>query len=67
MPETKRMTKPEYRAQWMRAQEEIADLIHRSIALQSLMPALYEGVLAEPAPRYEPRLQWDDEAEVRAS
>lgn len=60
MHEIKRMSATQYRAQWMKAQEEIADLIHRSIALQSLMPALYEGVLAEEAPRYEPRLQWEE-------
>jgi hypothetical protein len=61
------MTKAEYRAQWMKAQEEIADLVHRGIQLQNIMPALYEGVLGEDAPRYEPRLHWEDEDEAIAS
>lgn len=60
-PSRERMSKDEYRYQWMRAQEEIADLIHRAITVQSLLPALYEGVLSEPAPRYEPRASWDTE------
>lgn len=55
----KRMSKEEFRAQWMKAQEEIALLIHQGQTLQSLMPVLYEGVLAEPAPRFEPELKWE--------
>jgi hypothetical protein len=61
------MTKHEFKTQWMRAQEEIADLVYRGIALQNIMPSLYEGVLGEPAPRYEPRLHWDDDDEAVAS
>lgn len=60
MPE--RMTKPEYRAQWMKAQEEIADLIYRAVKVQALLPALYEGALAEKAPEFEPEWKWDKEA-----
>jgi hypothetical protein len=56
-----RMTKDQYREQWMKAQEEIALLIHRGQRLQQLMPSLYEGVLAEKAPDYEPEIRWERE------
>ena len=58
----KRMSQPQFTAQWMRAQEEIALLISRAVALQTMMPGLYEGVIGEEAPTFEPRLVWDNEA-----
>lgn len=60
----KRMTEPQFRAQWMKAQEEIALLINRAVAVQSLMPSLYEGVTGEEAPSFEARLIWDTEEAV---
>ena len=57
----KRMSADRYRLQWMKAQEEIALLVNRGIALQALMPALYEGVLGEEAPEMELRPVWDSE------
>lgn len=56
-----RMKRDEFRAQWMKAQEEIALLVNRGIALQSLMPSLYEGVLGEEAPEFEATIRWDRE------
>jgi hypothetical protein len=60
----KRMSEGQFRQQWMKAQEEIALLVNRGIALQSLMPALYEGVLGEEAPSFEPQIVWDTEEAV---
>lgn len=56
-----RLTKAEYRTQWMKAQEEVASLLYQATQLARLMPALYEGVTGEEAPDFKPTFQWDDE------
>lgn len=60
----KRMSQPQFTAQWMKAQEEIALLINRAVALQALMPPLFEGVMGEEAPAFEARFVWDREEDV---
>lgn len=56
----KRMTQTQFRSQWMKAQEEIALLINRAVAVP-LMPSIYEGVTGEEAPSFEAKFIWDDE------
>lgn len=60
----KRMSEEQFTSQWMKAQEEIALLINRAVAVQTLMPSLYEGVLGKEAPAFEARFVWDREDEA---
>ena len=55
------MTKDEFRTEWMETQEKLANILHTVMALTAKHQELYEGVLSEPAPAYEPHLRWDDE------
>ena len=55
------MTRNEFRDEWMKTQEEIAEFVHLGMELQARHKRLYEGVLGEPAPRFETRLLWDED------
>lgn len=59
-----RYSAPEFDSQWRKANAEIKALVDLGIKLQSLMPALYEGVLGKEVPDYDSTLEWDDVEET---